>query len=79
MIGIKTGGRIAGTPNKTTKELREKLKVVIEAELEVIEETLKTMQPEKRIEVLIKLMPYCLPKVQSLDSNYDAFGGEWGF
>ena len=71
-MGLKKGmsnnpnGRKVGTPNKLTKELRATLKAIIEKELEAIPETLENLTPEKRIEIIIKLIPYVLPKVESV-------------
>ena len=62
-IGIKTGGRTAGTENKTTKEIRAVLKEVINNELLYIESLLCKLQPKERLELVIKLMPFVLPKL----------------
>ena len=62
-IGIKTGGRTAGTENKTTKEIRVVLKEVINNELLNIESLLCELQPKERLELVIKLMPFVLPKL----------------
>ena len=62
-IGIKTGGRTAGTENKTTKEIRAVLKEVINNELLNIESLLCELQPKERLELVIKLMPFVLPKL----------------
>jgi hypothetical protein len=65
-IGIKTGGRTAGTENKTTKEIRSVLKEVINNELLNIETLLNELPPKERLEVVIKLIPYVLPKVNNV-------------
>ena len=62
----KYGGRQKGTPNKLTKELRSVLKDILYQELEQIKERLDALKPKERIELLIKLMPYVLPKVTSI-------------
>ena len=62
-IGIKTGGRTAGTENKTTKEIRVVLKEIINNELLNIESLLCKLQPKERFELVIKLMPFVLPKL----------------
>jgi hypothetical protein len=62
-IGIKTGGRTAGTENKTTKEIRAVLKEIINNELLNIESLLCKLQPKERLELVIKLMPFVLPKL----------------
>ena len=63
--GNKYGGRKKGTPNKLTKELRSVLKEVIYNELENIEERLDELEPKQRLELVIKLMPYVFPKMES--------------
>jgi hypothetical protein len=62
-VGVKTGGRKAGTPNKVTRELRERLKEVFYEELDNLPNLLKDMQPKERVELLIRLAPFVLPKV----------------
>ena len=64
--GKKYGGRQKGTPNRMTKELRSVLKDVLYQELEQIQTHLDTLKPKERVELLIKLMPYILPKVTSV-------------
>ena len=64
--GNKYGGREKGTPNKITKEIRKILNDLIHKELEKIEENLDALKPKQRIELLIKLMPYVLPKVEGV-------------
>ena len=64
--GNKYGGRQKGTPNKLTKELRSVLKDILYQELEQIQEHLDALNPKERIELLIKLMPYVLPKVTTI-------------
>jgi hypothetical protein len=72
MQGKKTGGRIAGTPNKLTKELRTTLKGIIAGELDVLPQTFEQLPAKERLELLIKMLPYCLPKVDSIGGNYDS-------
>ena len=64
--GNKYGGRQKGTPNRITKELRTLLKDILYQELEQIQKRLELLEPKERIELLIKLMPYTLPKVTSV-------------
>jgi hypothetical protein len=64
--GNKYGGRQKGTPNRITKELRTLLKDILYQELEQVQERLELLEPKERIELLIKLMPYALPKVTSV-------------
>ena len=64
--GNKYGGREKGTPNRLTKELRTLLKDILYQELEEIQERLELLKPKERLELLIKLMPYVLPKTTSV-------------
>jgi hypothetical protein len=72
MRGQKTGGRVAGTPNKVTSELRKTLKSIIAAELDALPQTFEQLPAKERLELLIKMLPYCLPKVDSINGNYDS-------
>ena len=64
--GKKYGGRQKGTPNRLTKELRVLLKDIMYQELEEVQERFSLLEPKQRIELIIKLMPYVLPKVNSI-------------
>ena len=64
--GKKYGGRQKGTPNKMTKELRVLLKDIIYQELEEVQERFSLLEPKQRIELIIKLTPYILPKVNNI-------------
>lgn len=64
--GKKYGGRQKGTPNRMTKELRVLLKDIMYQELEEVQERFSLLEPKQRIELIIKLMPYVLTKVNSI-------------
>ena len=64
--GNKYGGRQKGTPNRITKELRSLLKDVMYDEIGALQERLDTLNPRERVGLLIKIMPYALPKVTSV-------------
>ena len=64
--GIKYGGRQKGTPNRMTKELRSILKDMMYQEIEIIQDHLDQLNPKERVELLIKLMPFVLPKTTSI-------------
>ena len=67
--GKKYGGRIKGTPNKITNEIRKKLKNIVDNELDILEDTLKHLDSKERLELLIKLIPYVIAKVQTVSST----------
>jgi hypothetical protein len=71
MVGKKTGGRVVGTPNRITIELRKILKSIIADELDALPGTLAELPPKERLELLIKLLPFCMPKVDSIGGRYD--------
>jgi hypothetical protein len=73
----KTGGREKGTPNKLTREIRDALKATLANEFERIPELLNELSSEKRLEYLIKLLPFVLPKVQPVEMNKGEPNEEW--
>ena len=62
--GQKYGGRQSRTPNKLTKELRAALKNILHQEIELLPDHFKELETKDRLELLVKLLPYALPKVQ---------------
>ena len=62
----KTGGRQKGTPNKMTLEIREAYKNLIESNIDNMEVWIKTIaknNPEKAMDLLLKLSEYVVPKL----------------
>jgi hypothetical protein len=59
-----------------TSGLREKMKAIIQAELETLAETLETLEPEKRLNIVCKLLPFVCPKVDSI-SHQDGEPISW--
>lgn len=79
MKGFKTGGREKGTTNLMTSELRATLKHIISKELEAIPGTLESMEPSKRLEIALRLLPYVLPKVESVKMETgEPWTSDWG-
>lgn len=52
-----------------TKEIRAVLKDVIGQQLESMPDVLETLEPKERLEFIIKLIPYVLPKVETVKMN----------
>jgi hypothetical protein len=78
MKGEKTGGRTQGTPNKLTKELRTVLKDLIFVELEKLPAELEKLEGKERIELLIKLLPFAMPKLDAISFEVgEPFTTEW--
>ena len=63
----KTGGRGIGTPNKLNKELREALKAILDKEFDNLPTNLNKLEVKDRLELLVKLLPYVLPKLQTIE------------
>lgn len=58
-------GRPKGTPNKITTTVRYWLLGVINDNREQLQDDLQKLEPKERVEVILKLLPYILPKVES--------------
>ena len=67
--GKKFGGREKGTPNVLTKEVRAVLKAVVFEEVALIQDHLKELDPKIRLQILIKLLPYVCPKLESVQHD----------
>jgi len=58
------------TPDQVlTESLRERLKTVMQKEIERLPETLEALEPKERINVICKLMPFVFPKVESVSMS----------
>jgi hypothetical protein len=63
---IKNSGRSKGTPNRVTKELRLKLKDLIFNEIDYLSSNMSSLELKDRIEYIIKILPYAIPKIESV-------------
>lgn len=68
-IGIKTGGRVKGTPNKTTAETKELLQIIVSKEIDNLGEMLEKLEPLERVNAIAKLLPYILPKQSEVKAD----------
>ena len=63
----KLGGREQGIPNKSTKQIRELLNIVLQEEIERVPEHFNAItDPKQRLDALAKLLPFIAPKMQSI-------------
>ena len=69
--GIKTGGRQKGTPNRLTKEIRNVLKDFVHKEMQLLPDHFETLQNEARIQLLIKIIPFVLPREKQVSHTDD--------
>lgn len=68
----KTGGRTAGTPNKTPSETKELLKTILGKEVEKLGAMLAKLEPSERVNAIAKLLPYILPKQSEIKAEVTA-------
>jgi hypothetical protein len=66
MTGFKgirnVNGRPKGAVNKTTAETKELIQKIVSNELDSITDLLEKLEPKERIDAVIKLLPYIVPK-----------------
>jgi len=62
----KYGGRKKGTPNKDTKKLRERISDLIDNNFDTIQADIDQLEPKERLDFLVKLFEYGLPKLQRI-------------
>lgn len=60
----KVGGRKKGVQNVATKELRERVTLLIDDLYDLVVTDLKTLTPSERLRSLTQLMEFALPKLQ---------------
>ena len=61
-----------------TKNLRELLKSMMESEISNLPELMEGLEPQVRINFIIKLMPYVYPKVDNVSPS-SGEGYDFGF
>ena len=64
--GKKFGGRRSGVPNKTTQQSKAIVQKVIDNELDNLEVLLSKLSAKDRVNALIKLLPFVIPKQQEI-------------
>lgn len=58
-----------GISNKSTAKIRDKIVNVIQENLESLEADLNALNPKERLDVLLKLMNYSLPKIKAIEAG----------
>ena len=64
-------GRPKGTPNKTSIEIKQTLNDILSGEIETLPERLNQLSDKDRLDIVIKLLPYILPKQKELEITND--------
>jgi hypothetical protein len=65
----KTGGRTKGTPNRLTSDIKPLIADFVSGELEHLMSNIAMMPDDKRTDVLLRLLPYVVPKAQPVDAT----------
>lgn len=65
------GGRKAGTPNKVTGTVKEWIAAVIDGNRKQFESDMKKLEPKDRVNALMKLLEYVVPKQASVRQRID--------
>ena len=66
---VKKGGRIKGTPNKLTLELRKNLQLFLENNFDKMQTDLNSVSPGSRLRILVEFYKLILPKVSEMDEE----------
>lgn len=64
-------GRPKGASNKEVKELRERVKQLLDSTFDQVVEDMAELEPKERIQAYIKLLEFALPRLKSIDAKVD--------
>jgi len=67
----KTGGRVAGTPNKVTTDLRKWINDLLDKNRLQFENDLKKLEPQQRVTIIERMLGYAIPKMSSVEAQID--------
>lgn len=67
-------GRKKGTPNRTTEQIREYIKDIVDGELKTLPEDLKLMNKFQKWQILEKVTKYFLPALNKNDDSIEHSG-----
>jgi hypothetical protein len=67
--GTRQNGRVVGSVNRTTKEIRETFKNLLENNLEQVQNDLDALDPKDRVLFLLKLTSFVIPTLRSIEVN----------
>ena len=64
-------GRPVGSPNKVTSDLRAKISTIVAKQIDSMEEDLQSLEPMQRLQIVEKLISYCVSKLQAQSFDID--------
>jgi hypothetical protein len=73
--GTKTGGRVKGTVNKTSTEIREHYQKLVSKNLELLDKDLKSLEPLQRLKMIIELSKFVIPTLKQQDVTLESGQG----
>lgn len=65
----KSGGREKGVSNKSTTRIRNIFEDLLSEKVDQIKKDLDEMRPIDRVNCLIRMAEFCIPKLQSIDGS----------
>ena len=70
-FGKNNSGRPKGSVGKSNNKIRDTFQLLLENNLEKLQEDLNELEPKDRIQLLLSLANYILPKLRSIDLQSD--------
>lgn len=67
----KSGGRVKGSKNKASQDLKLWVKELIEANTDQIQKDLEVLQPYQRVSVIEKLLSYVIARENNVSAKID--------
>ena len=64
-------GRLAGTPNKATTEIKEAFQMLLEDNLPTLKRDISSLEPKQRVKFMLELASFIIPKMKSVDLKED--------
>ena len=69
-------GRPKGSPNKTTSQIRRAFSTLVSDNIEQLQQDIDALEPKERINYIIKMAEFIIPKLQSVSIDDLASEGE---
>jgi len=60
-------GRLAGTPNKATTEIKEAFQMLLEDNLPTLQRDISSLEPKERVKFMLDLASFIIPKMKAID------------
>ena len=64
-------GKPVGSRNKSNIELKDRTKRLLDMSLQTFENDLQALEPKDRINVMLKLLEYQIPKLKPIESQFN--------